>query len=69
MPADPNSSSSDSEHKLAPPKMNTPSEGGAELPASGAPDAAPPANELTPEEQMERFEKELKETDWGHQPC
>jgi hypothetical protein len=39
-------------------------------------DAAPPpapapnaAGELTPEEQMERFERELKETDWGHQPC
>ena len=26
-------------------------------------------NALTPEEQMARFEKELKETDWGHQPC
>jgi len=24
---------------------------------------------LTPEEQMERFAKELKESDWGHQPC
>lgn len=28
--------------------------------------AAPP---LTPEEQMALYEKELKETDWGHQPC
>lgn len=28
-----------------------------------------PANQLTPEEQMALFEKELKETDWGHQPC
>jgi hypothetical protein len=27
------------------------------------------ANKLTPEEQMALFEKELKETDWGHQPC
>ena len=26
-------------------------------------------DELTPEEQMARFEKELKEDDWGHQPC
>lgn len=25
--------------------------------------------ELTPEEQMALFEKELKENDWGHQPC
>jgi hypothetical protein len=24
---------------------------------------------LTPEEQMARFEAELKEQDWGHQPC
>ena len=29
----------------------------------------PPAKELTPEEQMERFEEDLKESDWGHQPC
>jgi hypothetical protein len=27
------------------------------------------ANALTPEEQMALFEQELKETDWGHQPC
>jgi hypothetical protein len=26
-------------------------------------------NALTPEEQMERFAEELKEQDWGHQPC
>jgi hypothetical protein len=32
-----------------------------------APSATPPP--LTPEEQMALFEKELKETDWGHQPC
>ena len=25
--------------------------------------------ELTPEEQMARFEASLKEDDWGHQPC
>lgn len=28
-----------------------------------------PVDKLTPEEQMARFEKELKEKDWGHQPC
>ena len=27
------------------------------------------ANQLTPEEQMALYEKELKENDWGHQPC
>lgn len=30
----------------------------------------PPAKkELTPEEQMALYEENLKETDWGHQPC
>ncbi len=24
---------------------------------------------LTPEEQLALYEKELKENDWGHQPC
>jgi len=24
---------------------------------------------LSPEEQMARFEDDLKENDWGHQPC
>jgi hypothetical protein len=28
-----------------------------------------PPSPLTPEEQMALFEKELKENDWGHQPC
>jgi len=26
-------------------------------------------DQLTAEEQLARFEKELKEHDWGHQPC
>ena len=34
-----------------------------------SPTVAPVANQLTPEEQMERFAAELKEQDWGHQPC
>jgi hypothetical protein len=34
--------------------------------AKGAPT---PVNELSPEEQMARFEDALKEEDWGHQPC
>ena len=42
------------------PQAATPSPAPAEI-------AAPPA--LTPEEQMALYEKELKETDWGHQPC
>lgn len=32
-------------------------------------DESVPVNQLSPEEQMARFEKELKEKDWGHQPC
>ena len=28
-----------------------------------------PAKKLTPEEQMELYERDLKENDWGHQPC
>ena len=28
-----------------------------------------PLHALTPEEQMALFEKDLKENDWGHQPC
>jgi len=31
--------------------------------------AEKPKQELTAEEQMERYEEALKETDWGHQPC
>jgi hypothetical protein len=34
--------------------------------ASGEPQAP---RALTPEEQMALYEKELKENDWGHQPC
>ena len=48
----------------------------ADHPQKQAADPAPPATnnaaapkELTPEEQMALYEKELKENDWGHQPC
>jgi len=37
-------------------------------PVPSAPGAGAPAP-LSEEEQMERFEAALKETDWGHQPC
>ena len=39
------------------------------LSQAGATTGSTSANPLTPEEQMALFEKELKETDWGHQPC
>jgi len=29
----------------------------------------PPDSPPSPEEQMERFAEDLKERDWGHQPC
>ncbi|MCP5556370.1 MAG: hypothetical protein H7A55_01335 [Verrucomicrobiaceae bacterium] len=28
-----------------------------------------PVEQLTAEQQMARFEEQLKEEDWGHQPC
>ena len=37
--------------------------------ASAAEVPKPEQPPLTPEEQMARFEQDLKETDWGHQPC
>jgi hypothetical protein len=37
-----------------------------DLPVAEDPQAP---KKLTPEEQMALFEKELKENDWGHQPC
>jgi hypothetical protein len=48
--------------------------GSAKLPPGSDADAAHAdtpvtSNKLTPEEQMALFEKELKENDWGHQPC
>jgi hypothetical protein len=35
------------------------------------PESEPPSapEGLSPEEQMELYEKQLKEEDWGHQPC
>ena len=41
----------------------------AELGALPCEEAKDKAQALTPAEQMALFEKELKETDWGHQPC
>jgi len=49
------------EHQPAKPKLVDPT-----VPSAAEPDKA---ESLTPEEQMARFEKELRENDWGHQPC
>jgi hypothetical protein len=40
--------------------------------ASASPAASPaavPSKPLTAEEQMALYEDDLKENDWGHQPC
>ena len=42
-------------------------EEGEPAPATG--DKRAVLRKLTPEEQMALYEKELKENDWGHQPC
>jgi hypothetical protein len=36
---------------------------------AASPDGTAAPGELTKEEQWALFEKELKESDWGHQPC
>jgi hypothetical protein len=36
--------------------------------ASGA-EKSKSTQDLSPDEQMALYEKELKENDWGHQPC
>jgi hypothetical protein len=51
------------------PKLAAPNAAVAQPKAPPAPPAPVTANPLTPEEQMALFEKELKENDWGHQPC
>jgi hypothetical protein len=52
------------------PDSKKPSKPG-ETPAPSPADisAPSPAQNLTPEEQLALYEKELKESDWGHQPC
>jgi hypothetical protein len=56
------------------PKPAQPAPGGALAVTTSAPPApaggtAESPEKLTPEEQMERFAQELKNEDWGHQPC
>jgi hypothetical protein len=48
----------------APPSL--PSGSGADVSAAGEPATS---KKLTPDEQMALYEKDLKENDWGHQPC
>jgi len=37
--------------------------------AKAEPETADSSKTLSAEEQMERYEEDLKENDWGHQPC
>jgi hypothetical protein len=58
---------------MSDPKTNDSSSGtpeGKNTPAKNADGSDIPApGPLTKEEQWALFEKELKESDWGHQPC
>ena len=38
-------------------------------PEKTPPEPEPAPKPLTAEEQMAKYEEDLKETDWGHQPC
>jgi|CZKI01.1.fsa_nt_gi hypothetical protein len=57
--------------KAAPSKPRAPASVPTPAAGAGPSAAAVPAatQKLTPEEQMALFEKDLKEKDWGHQPC
>jgi hypothetical protein len=48
------------------PSAKSPTETEAASPASDKPGER---RKLTAEEQMALYEKDLKENDWGHQPC
>jgi hypothetical protein len=58
---------------MSDPKTNEPSSATPDpksVPAKNAEAGeTPTATQLTKEEQWALFEKELKESDWGHQPC
>jgi hypothetical protein len=59
--------SPDSGAKATPPQESTPTAGAP--PSTASVTAAESPAKLTAEEQMALFAKELKENDWGHQPC
>jgi hypothetical protein len=54
------------ENRAAIPPAGIPPENAAETPTETEPRAA---KKLTAEEQMALYEKDLKDNDWGHQPC
>jgi len=61
---------------MSEPKPNEQSPANSDASAAGTGDAnsmaskeSPATEQLSKEEQWALFEKELKESDWGHQPC
>ena len=62
-------------HPVQPPDQLQATEGGGvskaveKEPVAGQPEQSTAASGLSPEEQMARFEDDLRENDWGHQPC
>jgi len=50
-----------------PPEPSQPAPDG--QPPGSPPPGGQPQGSLTPEEQMALYEEDLKENDWGHQPC
>ena len=57
----------DNESSTNPAENISPAKGGEANPSAASGEASPP--QLTKEEQWALFEEELKESDWGHQPC
>jgi len=61
----PNKAATPESERLAQPRPEA-----KEAAQAGSETGAPaPAKKLTPEEQMALYEDDLKENDWGHQPC
>ena len=55
--------------ELQPTGPGKPDRPGQATPVGGEREPSTPPVALTAEEQMALYEKELKEDDWGHQPC
>jgi len=54
---------------LQPAAQSDPVTAGSDNTSSPTLPSSSPIPKLTPEEQLALYEKELKENDWGHQPC
>jgi len=54
---------------MSEPKPNNQSAGESDVEKATAPNDVETPEQLSKEEQWALFEKELKESDWGHQPC